>query len=100
VSHTVQAEAQKNTAQESWIAGHERWTDTVYGEVIGRIARVDDRLTEKSDALETQIVVQTESLGQWRREKNESDKEWRDELREHNREMIEILRDLQGRKSP
>jgi len=82
---------------DAWIEGHERWTEGVYPEVLAKISVVNERVTEKGDSIEAQIAVNVESLGEWKRDRTESDKEWRAEQRERNREMLHILRKLEER---
>jgi hypothetical protein len=97
VSQGVQAEVHKNIQQDGWITGHEQWTQTTYAGVRESIASVNARLTEKSNVIENQIVVQTESLGEWKRDRTASDLEWRNQQREQHREVMNILRELQVR---
>ena len=93
---------------DAWIGDHAKWTETTLNGVLQRISdgasasetmgeRLSARIDEKSESMERQMVVQNESLGEWKREKNSSDAEWRAEQRERNREMLNILRKLEER---
>src|SRR3989304_10559904 len=73
---------------DAWIGDHAKWTETTLNGVLQRISdgasasetmgeRLSARIDEKSESMERQMVVQNESLGEWKREKNSSDAEWR-----------------------
>ena len=105
---TISKAADRVPVIDTWIEEHKTWTESTLNGVLQKISdgasvtekmgeRINQRIDEKYGAIETQIVVQTENVGEWRREKNAADVEWRAEQRERNREMLDLLRKLEER---